>query len=208
MKSKNYNPDIHHRRSIRLKGYDYSQAGFYFVTICVQNHRCLFGKIKNGQMVLNPAGQMVEKWCSELSNKFPDIILDKYVIMPNHFHVIIVNTGNGNGNGNNNDIKNKNGNIIGADLRVCPHNHCEHKNNILGEHVGSPLHAVVQWFKTMTTNAYIRGVKTFGWQRFEKKLWQRNYWEHIIRNDNAYLRIAKYIVDNPEKWWKDKFHRS
>jgi REP element-mobilizing transposase RayT len=82
----------------------------------------------------------------------------------------------------------------------------EHDNNILGEHVGSPLHAVVQWFKTMTTNAYIRGVNTFGWQRFEKKLWQRDYWEHIIRNDYAYQRIANYIVNNPVAWEKDKFN--
>jgi REP element-mobilizing transposase RayT len=191
-----YNPAIHHRRSIRLKEYDYSQAGMYFVTICCQNRTCRFGKIKNGEMVLNNAGQMVEKWCAELPHKFSDIIVDTYIIMPNHFHVIIVNNGNNT--------------AVGADLRVCPDELDEHEisdeHGISGEHIGSPLHAVVQWFKTMTTNEYIRGVKTLGWQRFDKKLWQRNYWERIIRNEHSYQRIANYIVNNPMSWGNDKFH--
>ena len=193
-----YNPNIHHRRSIRLKGYDYSQAGLYFVTICVQKHTCLFGEIVDGEMILNDTGTMVEKWCVELSHKFSDIMLDTYIIMPNHFHAIIVNNG---------------GNIVtvGADLCVCPNKKRTHPNesgehNTLGEHTGSPLHAVVQWFKTMTTNEYIRGVKTLGWQPFDKKLWQRNYYEHIIRNEQSYQNIANYIINNPANWGKDKFY--
>jgi len=79
----------------------------------------------------------------------------------------------------------------------------EHETNILGEHIGSPLHRVVQWFKTMTTNEYIRGVKTLGWKPFDGKLWQRNYWEHIIRNENSYHRIAQYILKNPQNWDND-----
>lgn len=102
-----YNPNIHHRRSIRLKGYDYSQAGLYFVTICVQNREHLFGNIKNGEMILNDAGQMVEKWYYELENKFPDIKCDAMIVMPNHFHCIIENIGTAVG-------------AVGADLRVCP----------------------------------------------------------------------------------------
>ena len=201
-----YNPNIHRRHSIRLKGYDYSQAGLYFVTMCVHvgANLCvrpnIFGNVVDGEMVLNDAGKMIEKWCVELSHKFSDITVDVYVIMPNHFHSIIVNNGDGNN--------------IGADLRVypdekqrvCPNESGEHAN-ILGEHTGSPLHAVVQWFKTMTTNEYIRGVKTLGWQPFDKKLWQRNYWEHIIRNEQSYQRIADYITNNPKKWQNDKFYR-
>jgi hypothetical protein len=72
-----------------------------------------------------------------------------------------------------------------------------------GEHIGSPLRAAVQWFKTMTTNEYIRGVKQNGWRPFRKKLWQRNYYEHIIRNDDEYRRIAKYIANNPANWATD-----
>jgi hypothetical protein len=78
--------------------------------------------------------------------------------------------------------------------------------NTEGEHVGSPLYRVVQWFKTMTTNEYIRGVKNNNWQRFNGKLWQRNYYEHIIRNEQSYHNITKYIKNNPAKWRDDNFH--
>ena len=78
------------RRSIRLKEYDYSRAGPYFVTICVQDRKCLFGDIRDGEMTLNDAGRMVQKWCGELNNKFPDIQCDEYIVMPNHFHAIII----------------------------------------------------------------------------------------------------------------------
>jgi len=82
---------------------------------------------------------------------------------------------------------------------------------ISGEHVGSPqpgsqLSDVVRWFKTMTTNEYIRGVKNLGWQPFDRKLWQRNYYEHIIRTPESHERIANYIVNNPAKWAEDKFY--
>ena len=255
-----YNPKIHHRRSIRLKGYDYSQAGLYFITICCQDRTCMYGEITNGQVKLNDAGKMIEKWYYELENKFPDVKCHAMIVMPNHFHCILENVG-----------------AIGADLRVSPYrtptesppntglppndesspnaglppndesppnaglppngesppNTClppngESRPNTESppngdrdehacdrdehacdrdehacdrdEHVGSPLSHVVQWFKTMTTNEYIRGVKNSNWQPFRGKLWQRNYYEHIIRNDQSYHRIAKYIIDNPAKW--------
>lgn len=197
-----YNPNIHHRRSIRLKGYNYAQAGLYFITICCQDRICRFGSVKNGKMILNDAGRMVEKWYYELENKFPDIRCHEMVVMPNHFHCIIENIG-----------------TVGADLRVCPNTDNVNTNNvntdnvnadtnpIEGEHVGSPLHRVVQWFKTMTTNEYIRGVKNLGWQPFDGKLWQRNYYEHIIRNETAYQNISQYIINNPAKWATDKFYK-
>lgn len=225
------------RRSIRLKGYDYSRAGAYFVTICTHNRECLFGTVADGKMVLNDQGRMVEKWVGELQNKFPDIRCDDSIIMPNHFHAIIQN--------------------VGADLRVCPDlcfrpdsgirpdpcvcpdpgirpdrgvypenepnettrvecTPCESPPNermsnktmpgehTSGEHIGSPLHRVVQWFKTMTTNEYIRGVKQFNWTPFHRKLWQRNYYEHIIRNEKELNRIRDYIVRNPRKWEWDR----
>ncbi len=91
-----YAPKIHHRRSIRLSGYDYSKAGLYFITICVQNKLHLFGEITDDAMVLNDAGVMIEKWWNELKNKFPNIELDEFVVMPNHFHGIlqIIDTNN------------------------------------------------------------------------------------------------------------------
>ncbi|HMM99112.1 MAG TPA: hypothetical protein PKC99_08900, partial [Anaerolineales bacterium] len=85
-----YDPKIHHRRSIRLKGYDYSQAGAYFVTIVTQGRAQLFGHIEHGEMILNDAGQMIVKWWNELPNKFPQITLGAFVVMPNHFHGIII----------------------------------------------------------------------------------------------------------------------
>jgi putative transposase len=208
-KMNKYNPQIHHRRSIRLKGYDYSQAGLYFVTICVQKRKCLFGKIVGTdlrvcpEMILNDAGKMVEKWYYVLEQKFPDIKCHQMMIMPNHFHCIIENVG-----------------ATGADLRVRPitndpdiyiNNHPDiHINNdsnkTEGEHIGSPLYRVVQWFKTMTTNEYIRGVKNLGWQPFDGKLWQRNYYEHIIRNEKSYHNITNYIINNPAKWAEDTFY--
>ena len=123
------------RRSIRLRGYDYSQAGAYFVTICTQHRTCLFGDIVAGEMRLNEAGKMVARWYSELANKFPDIQCDKFVCMPNHIHFIVVN--------------------VGADLRVRPDScgrtrrfaptmgKCEilGEHITTGEHIGSPL----QW---------------------------------------------------------------
>ncbi|GAB1418378.1 transposase [Bacteroidales bacterium] len=182
-----YHPNIHHRKSIRLKGYDYSQADLYFITICVQDRECLFGNIENGEMILNDAGQMVEKWYYELGNKYPDIKCHEMMVMPNHFHCIVENIG-----------------IVGADLRVCPDNAGEPQ--ISGEHIGSPLHRVIQWLKTMSTNEYIRGVKQLGWQPFNGKLWQRNYWEHIIRNEQSYQRISEYIINNPKNWNNDKLY--
>jgi len=186
-----YDPDTHHRRSIRLKGYDYSQDGAYFVTICTHNRECLFGKIVNGAMVLNDAGKMVEKWWYELNTKFLNIEPYAHIIMPNHFHGIII--------------------IVGADLRVCPdiNNNDNYRGEHIGqgEHIGSPLHKIVQWFKTMTTNDYIKNVRTYNWKPFNKKLWQRNYYEHIIRNEIELNKIREYILNNPLNWETDENYR-
>ncbi|MEA3362486.1 MAG: transposase [Thermodesulfobacteriota bacterium] len=85
-----FDPDIHQRQSIRLSGYDYSSAGFYFVTICVQNRECLLGEIAGSKLVLNDAGLMVEKVWHELLQRFPGMTSDTFVVMPNHFHGIII----------------------------------------------------------------------------------------------------------------------
>jgi len=183
IRSYRYDPGEHHRRSIRLKGYDYSQAGAYFVTVCTQGRVCLFGGVVEGEMRVNVAGRMVEKWWAELSNKFPNVETDEYNVMPNHFHGIVV--------------------IVGADLRVCPEPTGAH-DEITGAHTGAPLPEIVQWFKTMTTNEYIRGVKTSRWPLCPGRLWQRNYYEHIIRNEESLNRIREYIANNPLQWEVDR----
>ena len=234
-----FNPDIHHRRSIRLKGYDYASEGLYYVTMCVQNRDCLFGEIKNNEMILNDAGRMVEKWYHKIHNKFPDIVCHEMAIMPNHFHCIWENVGwHG-------------ASAVGADLRVRPPKQnaesttptnividdCEGiegahigientqlllegahigaplrnhtlNNTDLGTHTGSPLSMVVRWFKTMSTNEYIRGVNELGWPPFDRKLWQRNYYEHIIRDDASLQNIAYYIENNAANWQDDDFFQT
>lgn len=180
-----YNPEIHHRKSIRLKGYDYSQKGFYFITLCAQHRTHFFGCIDNDTMILNDAGNMLNHWYYELENKFANIKCHEMVIMPNHFHCIIEIT------------------PVGADLCVCP--------EIIGQTrrsapTGITVGECVQWFKTMTTNYYIHGVKNNNWLPFDHRLWQRNYWEHIIRDENDYYNIAEYIINNPKNWDCDKLN--
>jgi len=205
-----YNPDTHHRHSIRLKDYDYSQAGAYFITICAQNRECLFGEIANGKMWLNNAGQMVEKWYYELANKYPDIQCQEHIVMPNHFHCIIHNVGAdlrvcpNNARQSHNTVHIHNAgqlhNIMGQSHRIAPTDIQKSDEHTMGEQIGSPLRNVVQWFKTMTTNEYIRHVKQNGWRPFKGKLWQRNYYEHIIRNEKELNEVREYILTNPLKW--------
>lgn len=133
---------------------------------------------------------MVEKWFKETGKKFINVKYDEYVVMPNHFHGIIQ--------------------IVGADLCVRPGDHRPDDNT--GRHTGLPLRRqnnssipeIVQWFKTMTTNAYIKGVKQKNWPKFDGKLWQRNYYEHVIRNDIDLDETREYISNNLKKWHLDK----
>ncbi len=180
------------RRSICLSEYDYSKTGGYFVTICVQNKQWPFGRIENDQMQLSAAGKMVDKWWRKIPAKFSGIELGEYIIMPDHFHGII--------------------HIVGADPCVCPQINRQggnigngaHGRKEKGGHAGPPLREInftvskiIQWFKTMTTNEYIRNVKTKGWEPFYDRLWQRNYYEHIIRTDRELARLEDYIKCNP-----------
>lgn len=185
----NYNPEIHHRSSIRLKGYDYSVAGAYFVTICAQGRECLFGEIVDGTMELNNSGRMAENVWLALPERFPDMVVDEFVIMPNHFHGVIVCIGRG-------------------ESRIRPKIKGDHKDQ--GDHEDRPygtaegsVGRIVQAFKSLTTNAYIRGVKQSDWPPFAGRLWQRNYYERIVRNDDELNAARKYILDNPMKWGED-----
>ncbi len=201
-----------HRRSIRLKGYDYSQIGIYFITICTQQRKCMFGNIDHEGIILNDAGRMVEKWYFELSKKFHDVQCIDHVVMPNHIHFIIQNVGAGRKCRLDDDVGtgagrtrrfaptgvlkyNESGKHVGADLCVCPKQ---------GEQIGSPLRHIIQWFKTMSTNEYMRNVKTNHWPPFDGKLWQRNYYEHVVRNEESLNKICEYIANNPLNWELDE----
>ena len=180
-----YNPDLHHRQSMRLYEYDYSQAGAYFVTVCTQNRDFLFGEITDGRMVPNDAGRMIQSSWDELPHHYPGIDIDAFVAMPNHIHGIIV--------------------LVGAGPRACP------GNGKLQEDGGQPrgvaptlsLPDIVHRFKSLTTTRYKHGVQQFGWIPFPGKLWRRNYYEHIIRNEEELDRLREYIVNNPAQWALD-----
>ncbi len=198
-----------HRRSLRLKGYDYAEDGAYFITICVQGRARLFGEIEQEKMRLNDAGRMIERWWLEVGRKFHNIKIDKYVIMPNHFHGIIIIVDH------DQSIPDATapGTMVGADLCVCPKT-----RGSPGAPIGAPQPPhqqpptqktnIAPWFKIMTTNEYIREVKRQGWPPFCARLWQRNYYEHIIRDESSLRRIQKYIQDNPARWAFDRENRA
>jgi len=154
------------RKLTRLQGYDYAQAGAYFVTICTQHRHCLFGSIKDGVMSLNPAGEMIVLWWGRIPERFPNAEIDYFVVMPNHVHGIVVLDGS----------------------------------------APSGLSDAVGWFKTMTTNAYIHGVKEQEWTAFDGQFWQRSYHDHIIRNEPDLNRIREYVMINPARWDEDTLY--
>jgi len=168
-----YNPEIHHRRSIRLRNYDYSQPGAYFVTVCSWNKECILGDIVNGEMHLNEYGQVVSDEWHRSAEIRKEIELDTFVIMPNHLHgIVFINS-------------------------VAPFN--------VGANGRSPLQmtpksisSFVAGFKSSVTKQINQFRNTLG-----KPVWQRNYYEHIIRDEKELNKIREYIVNNPIQWELD-----
>lgn len=242
-----FDPDCQHRRSIRLRGYDYTQAGAYFVTTVVQDRACLFGDVVDGHMRLNDAGRMVANEWGALCPRFVNIDVDAFAVMPNHIHGVVVITGTTGPDGSN----------VGAALVAARSGTCGQTTDAIvgaplvgarsmtgvetttaivgaplvgarsttGDIVGAPLVGarsteaigatgattrvaptlgkIVGAFKSLTTVAYTRGVKMHGWSPFRERLWQRNYFEHIVRNEDSLHRIRQYIADNPANWTDD-----
>ncbi len=191
-----YDPQIHHRRSIRLAGYDYSQSGAYSVTVCTQGRQTLFGTVADGMMEPNDAGRMVQAAGDGLPQRFPGLELDAFVVMPNHVHGIIVIPGD------------MGAHDVGAGLVPAPCVPVTTGAPTRGAttRVAPTLGDVVGAFKSWTTVLYARGARGAGWVSFDGRLWQRNYYEHIIRNEQSYQRISEYIINNPIKWTEDKFY--
>jgi putative transposase len=169
-----YDPEIHHRRSVRLRGWDYARPGSYFITVCVEGKEHRFGEVVEGETIPSAVGKMVDLVWKQVPRRFKGVVLDDHVIMPNHFHAIVRITG------------------------TEPHGGADQDT-----HVGVPLHRIVQWFKTRTTNEYIRGVRESNWVPFRERLWQRNYYEHIIRNARDLGLIRGYVATNPVRWDTD-----
>jgi len=212
-----YDAEIHHRRSIRLEGYDYREIGAYFVTVCTQNHVCLFGDVADGEMRLNDAGRMVHAVWDALPLHYPGIGIDAFVVMPNHVHGIVgaapcgrpdsgqaqgpAPTGCGDLDGRGQargPAPTDCGDLDGLGQARGPARTGGDRARVLG------LADVIHRFKTLTTHRYIQGVKEQDWPAFDRRLWQRNYYEHIIRNDESLNRITDYIMDNPVQWIVDR----
>jgi putative transposase len=296
-----FDPERHRRRSMRLKGYDYSQAGAYFVTICTQGRACLFGEVVDGEMRLNDAGRMVVAEWERLPALFSNVVLDAFVVMPNHIHGIVILTdpaddatdgataigatisgattgGAATGGATTrvapttagddappvgaglvpalstmagddappvgaglvpalSTMARDDADPVGAGLVPAPSVPAPSTpaqsvpapsvpapstpaQSVPAPSVPAPstpaqsvpalstpaptLGDVIGAFKSRVTVEYIRGVKTFGWTPFDRRLWQRNYYEHIIRNEEALNRIRRYIVENPIRWAFDR----
>lgn len=192
------------RRSIRLKDYDYTQEGAYYVTVCVNediyrgNPRCtgvahcrgasrsalnrnrnIFGEIKNGKMILNVTGQIVHDSWQWLEKQYEYVELDEFIVMPNHLHGIICI----------NNIKNDNTRNDQGGSRTAPTN----KRKPLGRLIGA--------FKTVSTKQINAIRNTPG-----ARLWQRNFYEHVIRTESDLARIREYIINNPANWENDEYY--
>ena len=171
-----YNKDIHRRRSIRIQNFDYSQAGAYFVTVCSLNRECLFGELVDGQVRLNQYGQMVKSEWMKTGIIRPNIHLDEFIVMPNHVHGILMINDDG----------------MGTLQRALT-------SEKFGKPVSNSLPTIVRLFKSMTTKQ-INVLRPTP----ERPVWQRNYYEHIIRDDGELERICEYIMNNPLQWAEDE----
>lgn len=173
-----YDPQKHHRKSIRLRGYDYSRPGAYFITINVHNRICRFGKIENGQMLLSDVGKTAYNNWNAIPDHFDNAQLDAFVIMPNHIHGIMIL------------LEQQTVGIQNIESLQKPKFHQYQK--IIPKSVGSILRA---YKSSVTMWCNKNDIVDF--------TWQHNYYEHIIRNDLALNAIRKYILDNPLNWDKD-----
>lgn len=193
-----YNPDIHKRQSIRLKGYDYSQSGLYFITICCYQRECLFGNIINSQIILNNFGQLIkEEWLKSAEIR-KEIEFDDFVIMPNHFHGIVIINQEINSDFMKNDVDFQDNNV-GANGRS-PLQQIQSSRPKISMKPKS-ISSLIAGFKSATTKKIniIRNTP-------QNPVWQRNYYDHIIRNDESLAKIREYVQNNPLSWENDQLH--
>ena len=174
-----FDPDKQHRHSIRLQGYDYSQAGAYFVTIVTQHRACLFGDVVDRVMRLNAAGKIVRDEWLRTSQIRPNVELDAFFVMPNHIHGII---------------------ILNSDIDALRDASTDHVPTLerFGKPTSNTIPTIVRFFKSTTTKQINEFTDNPG-----NKIWQRNYFEHIIRDQNTLENIRQYILNNPINWAED-----
>jgi REP element-mobilizing transposase RayT len=168
----------HHRRSVRLQGYDYTQNGAYFVTICAYERACVFGQMVDDVMAINAWGQIVQSCWDEIPAHYPMVELDAFVVMPNHMHgvIVIVNDGRG---------------------MAC---HAPTKREF-SKPIARSLSTIVGAFKSAVTK-YINRLPNPP----DHPIWQRNYYEHIIRSEESLNIIRAYVANNPAQWGEDSLY--
>jgi REP element-mobilizing transposase RayT len=203
-----YDPKIHHRRSIRLPGHDYAGGGAYSITTCIQDKSALLGQVVENQMVLSPAGRIVEREWRALSARYPSVVLDAHQVMPNHFHGIIVIPGSAL---EPSLAKATGAPVIQPDFRDAGrHGLATAKSGVgpglapakadasVGPTPRIGLAAVAGAFKSLSAIAVNKYLARIG-----KHVWQEDYYEHIIRDVDELEKIRDYIIHNPECWLED-----
>jgi len=188
-----YDPEWHHRRSIRLQGYDYRQAGGYFITLVTQDRACLFGEVVDGEVRMNEYGQIAwEEWfrSAEIRREIR-LYPDEFVVMPNHIHGVIW-------------IVETCGGATGASPQP-------HAPTIVRAHRRAPLHRAPLQRPPRSLSSFVAGFKSAVTKRINEHrgtpgapVWQRNYYEHIIRNEDDLEAIRHYILTNPSRWHEDR----
>jgi putative transposase len=241
-----YDPNKYHRRSIRLKGYDYTSPGAYFVTICVHDRECVLGQVVDDEMELSEWGQIAAESWDWLGERYPYVTVDAWVVMPNHTHAIIVIHDDDCGGGSRTaptgtgptvtgDVGEGGsrtaptgagpagmGDVGGGGSRTAPTGTGPTGTGDVGEggsrtvptgtgHTGAghaggavrrrPLGRLVGAFKTVSTKRINLQRDTPG-----ARFWQRNYWEHVVRDEASYQRIYRYVRHNPASWEDDQLH--
>jgi REP element-mobilizing transposase RayT len=187
-----YRPDRHHRRSIRLAGYDYAAGGAYFVTICTAGKECLFGKVIDGRIALSSFGEIVwEEWHGS-ANVRRELELGPFVVMPNHVHGIVTIVGDGH--------------VVGA-TGGRPRVGAPSESRASAARPYGPSQRSVGSFVAGFKSAVTRRVNALR-QTPSAPIWQRNYYEHIVRDEDDYFRIAEYIENNPRGWPEDDYYVS
>ncbi len=177
-----YDPDRHHRRSVRLRGWDYARPGAYFVTVCTTQRQHLFGEVVAGEMRLNALGRLVDSVWRRLVQHMPHVDLDAFQVMPNHVHAIL--------------------RILAAVTPECVGDAQPSPPSRPGVGPTSgELGAMVGNLKAVCTRRINRMRRSPG-----APVWQRNYWEHIIHDEGEYTRIRDYILTNPVHWADDQLY--
>ena len=192
MKSK-FDPHKHHRRSIRLKGYDYSSNGAYFITVVTQGREHIFGQIVDEEMNVNEYGEIILRWWNEIPNHFQNVELGAFVVMPNHVHGIIF------------IMNERRGEVISP--RDNPNNNIQNAKIDGTQKLGGEtpplrktiLGRIIAYFKYQSTKE-MNGIKL---DRVITKFWQRNFYEHVIRDDKDLQQKTDYIFANPSRWDED-----